>query len=90
MRTCFHDLDFLRRQAVEGIDVAIDLLLQLARVRAGVALLRREDAVNKLDERRLFLAGCGRNGNLAHIKCFESHVAPSDFGRDLIEKKPNG
>jgi hypothetical protein len=25
LSTCFHDLDFLRRQAVEGIDVAVDL-----------------------------------------------------------------
>ena len=50
MRTCFHDLDFLRRQAVEGIAVAVDLVLHLARVRVGVALLRREDAVNKFGD----------------------------------------
>jgi hypothetical protein len=43
-------LDFLRRQAVERIDVAVDLLLHRARVRAGVALLRREDAVNEGDD----------------------------------------
>src|SRR3989304_8150339 len=49
MRTFFHDFDFLRRQAVEGIDVAVDLLLQLARVRAGVALLR-VDGFDEVDD----------------------------------------
>ena len=50
MRTCFHDLDFLRRQAVEGIDVAVDLVLHLARAGSGILVLRREDAVNKFGD----------------------------------------
>ena len=45
-----HDLDFLQRQAVEGIDVEVDLLFQRARVRLGIVLLRREDAVNEGDD----------------------------------------
>src|SRR3989304_9053185 len=49
MPTFFHRFDFLRRQAVEGIDVAVDLLLQLARVRAGVALLR-VDGFDEVDD----------------------------------------
>ena len=43
MRTCFHDLDFLRRQAVERIHQLVQLPLQRAHVRPGVPLLRRRE-----------------------------------------------
>jgi hypothetical protein len=43
-------LDFLRRQAVEGVNLLVYLALQRGRVGAGVALLRGEDAVNEGDD----------------------------------------
>src|ERR1035437_3076308 len=46
----FHDFDFLWRQAVERIHQLVQLPLQRARVRLGIPLLRREDAVNQFDD----------------------------------------
>src|SRR2546422_3911310 len=49
----FDDFDFLRRQAVERIHQLVYLALQRARVRLGLALLRRKDAVNQSSDSEL-------------------------------------
>jgi hypothetical protein len=46
---------FFLGQAVERIHQLVYLPLQRARVRLGIALLRREDAVNQFDERFLLI-----------------------------------
>ena len=43
-----HDGDFLRRQAVERINLLVDLALQGARVGGGVRLLGSNDALDRV------------------------------------------
>jgi len=52
----FHNVLFFLGQAVERIHQLVYLPLQRARVRLGIALLRREDAVNQFDERFLLIS----------------------------------
>ncbi|MCS7009308.1 MAG: hypothetical protein NZL93_05150 [Chthoniobacterales bacterium] len=45
-----HNLDFLRRQAVEAIDVLVNFALQRCDVRVRVGALRREDFVQQFHQ----------------------------------------
>jgi hypothetical protein len=70
----FHDFDFLWRQAVERIHQLVQLPLQRARVRLGIPLLRREDAVNQFDD-----WFCASGSSIARFGITTHRLLPGSF-----------
>jgi len=91
-RRLFHEADFIRRQAIEGIDLRVHLPLQARSVCGGVRLLGFQDAVHQ-DHQRVVLCPLRlvRKVDRTDGKRFNelsaiSIVATTKWGADLLKQ----